>query len=565
MALFIFDGLLPIVMYCCAKTERLRDRNAMPTKIKERKEKLSIYLAKNEKSDDLELLKLENAKPAIPLEIQNLEKVNLYIKKEPPIHSPPWTKIFTSRKEVTADDFGNSSSVGAALVISALQKKFIITFGTGFHLLNEETIERDFGLRVTLNSVDPDKLRSLDKSSYDHNPLNSRTQSTKEVDIFDLHMDSEIEILSTITGSSTVEIFGSHVTGRDAFTVITSLDLDHLSLILEEALNRYKQKLPEIFEWVENINRVRDLDDIEILDIELENVINGPNLDSFWLGEPEIVDWENQIGYSFDLYPRTERHVVLELKHLIDHLKSKSAPLSIDSLKHTQIHINDNLYKPVKSWPAYKCLYAEISYSGDSYILRNATWYKVNPSFVKTIDEHLSSLATYTTPLPRYEEDREEDYNLKLVLDPKFELLDKKNIKIGGTYDKLEFCDVIKNGNELIHVKYYRSSSTLSHLFSQGCVSAEAFVRDVEFRKKLNSKLPKSIKLADPEPRPNPSDYKIVYAIATTKKLPAELPFFSKVTLKNALKILRGLNYQVEIIAIDVDPKLLIKKKCKPK
>jgi len=152
-----------------------------------------------------------------------------------------------------------------------------------------------------------------------------------------------------------------------------------------------------------------------------------------------------------------------------------------------------------------------------------------------------------------------------LILDPSFELLDKKNIKIGGAYDKLEFCDVIKNGNELIHVKYYRSSSTLSHLFSQGCVSAEAFISDTEFRKKLNSKLPNSIRLTDPTARPNPSDYKIVYAIATTKKLPSELPFFSKVTLKNALKILRGLNYQVEIIAIDVDPNLLIKKKCRPK
>ncbi|NWF11035.1 TIGR04141 family sporadically distributed protein [Pseudomonas salomonii] len=537
----------------------------MPKRARERKEKLSIYLAKKGKVDDIELLKLENSKLPISLEIQNIEKALLYIKKDQPIHSPPWTKLFTSREEVSDDDFGTSSSVGAALVISTLQEKFIITFGTGFHLLNEENIERDFGLRVTLNSVNPDKLRSLDKSSYDHNPLNSRTQSTKEVDIFDLHMDSEVEILSTVTGSSTVEIFGSHITGRDAFTVITSLDLDNLNLILEEALNRHKQKLPEIFEWVENINRVRDLDDIEILDMELENVLNGPNLDNFWLGEPEIVDWENQIGYSFDLYARTERHVVLEMKHLVDHLKSKPAPLSIESLKQTQVHINDNLYKSIKSWSAYKCLYAEISYSGESYILRNATWYKVDSNFVKKIDDHLLSLNTYNGPLPRYEEDREEDYNQKLILDPSFELLDKKNIKIGGAYDKLEFCDVIKNGNELIHVKYYRSSSTLSHLFSQGCVSAEAFISDTEFRKKLNSKLPNSIRLTDPTARPNPSDYKIVYAIATTKKLPSELPFFSKVTLKNALKILRGLNYQVEIIAIDVDPNLLIKKKCRPK
>ncbi len=536
----------------------------MPEK-KERKEKLSIYLAKNFKSNNMEILKLENAKPAISINIPDIEAAELYIKKEPPKHSPPWTRLFTARPEVSLDDFGNSSSVGAALVVTAFQHKFILTFGTGFHLLKDETIERDFGLRVTLNSVDPDKLRSLDKSSYDHNPLNSRTQSTKEVDIFDLHIDSDIEMLYAVTGSSAVEVFGTHITGRDAFTVISSLDLNHISLILQESINRYKQKLPEVFEWVENINKVRDTDDIQILDMELDSVINRASLDNFWLGEPEIIDWENQLGYSFDLYGRTERYVVLELKNLIAHLNSKSIKLSVEALKHTQVHVNDHKYQPIKSWPAYKCLYAEIVYSGESYILRNATWYKVNSNFLKMIDDQLSSLTTYNTTLPRYDEDREEDYNTKLTSDPTFELLDKKNIKIGGIYDKLEFCDLIRNGNELIHVKYYRSSSTLSHLFSQGCVAAEAFVRDTEFRKKLNLKLPASIRLADPTQRPDPSEYKIVYAIATTKKLPSELPFFSKVTLKNALKVLRGLNYHVEIAAIDIDPNLMIKKRYKPK
>ncbi|MCU0092204.1 TIGR04141 family sporadically distributed protein [Pseudomonas koreensis] len=532
---------------------------------KERKEKLSIYLAKNPNIADFDLLKLENSNPSIELSISGLDTARLYIKKEPPKHSPPWTQLFTSRPEVPFDAFGNSSSVGAALCVTAHQNKFLLTFGTGFHLLQEEAIERDFGLRVTLNSVDPDKLRSLDKSSYDHNPLNSRTQSTKEVDIFDLHIDSDLEMLYAVTGISTVGLFGSHVTGRDALTVITSAELNELEKILEEALKRYKQKLPDSFEWVDNVNKVRDQDYIDILDLELERILCGSDFSCLWLGEPEIVDWEEQIGYSFDLYARTERHAVLELSQLISYLNNKSLPISVESLKHTSIHINDSQYHAIKSWSAYKCLYAELKYGADQFILRSSTWYKVNSEFLTAIDSSLSSLETYKHCFPIYNEDREEDYNQALTSDPLFELLDKKNIKIGGAYDKLEFCDLVRDGKDLIHVKYYRSSSTLSHLFSQGCVSAEAFVRDAEFRKKLNSKLPKSLQLADPIPRPDPAIYKIVYAIATTKKLPLELPFFSKVTLKNALKVLRGLNYSVEIIAIDIDPALKVKKKYKPK
>ncbi|WP_369922625.1 TIGR04141 family sporadically distributed protein [Marinomonas polaris] len=123
----------------------------------------------------------------------------------------------------------------------------------------------------------------------------------------------------------------------------------------------------------------------------------------------------------------------------------------------------------------------------------------------------------------------------------------------------------MKNGNEFVHVKLYRSSSTLSHLFSQGFVAAEAFIKDSDYREKLNPKLPVSIKLADPKLRPDPSKYRVVYAIATTKNIPDDLPFFSKVTLKNSLKTLRALNYNISLSKIDVDPIWLKTKKCKPK
>lgn len=71
-------------------------------------------------------------------------------------------------------------------------------------------------------------------------------------------------------------------------------------------------------------------------------------------------------------------------------------------------------------------------------------------------------------------------------------------------------------------------SATLSHLFAQGSVAAETFIADEVFRTKLNDQLPAGIKLRDPAARPNAGDYRIVYAIVTTKDLPHALPFFSK-------------------------------------
>lgn len=529
-----------------------------------RKEKLSIYLARDGNKPDSDVIKLENAKQPIEMELPGAESALLYIKKQPPKIAPPWTRLFTAGNQVDASEFGMSSNVGAVFVVRISGATFALSFGTGFHLLKPESIERDFGLKVTLNSVDPDKLRSLDKASYDHNPLNSRTQSTKDVDIFNLHLDSEMEMLYAVTGTSLVKEFGSHVTGRDALTIAVEAKLSDIPAILSESIKRYRANLPDKFSWVENINRVRDYDEIEILDLELDQYLSSNNFDNFWLGEPEIVDWESQIGYSFDMYQKTIRHVVLSFSDYVKYLNGTTP--TVELMKSNVVHINNGEYQSIKSWPVYRCLYAEIDFGKDHYILRNGVWYKVNCDFVSAVDDYLSDIDTYPFAFPIYSHDDEGNYNEHVAkTEIGFCLMDKKNIQIGGPYDKLEHCDLIRDGNEFIHVKLYRSSSTLSHLFSQGFVAAEAFIKDSDYREKLNPKLPASIKLTDPKLRPDPSKYRLVYAIATTKDIPAELPFFSKVTLKNSLKTLRALNYNISLSKIDIDPIWLKTKKCKPK
>jgi|SRR5579863_2319765 len=104
-----------------------------------------------------------------------------------------------------------------------------------------------------------------------------------------------------------------------------------------------------------------------------------------------------------------------------------------------------------------------------------------------------------------------------------------------------------KPDGKLVHVKRYGGSSVLSHLFAQGVVSGELFLGDAAFREKVNAELPTGFKLTDPQARPMPGNYEIIYAIISESKKDLDLPFFSKVTLRNARRRLQTLGYNVSI------------------
>ncbi|MCX4179835.1 sporadically distributed protein, TIGR04141 family [Enterobacter sp. HSTU-ASh6] len=532
------------------------------------KQRLSIFLVKKGIVDHNHILDLDRMKRAIPLDIPDTESF-IYIHQPRQAKYPDWVNyIIGSQSNVTYEDFSKCQSESAVIVLSFNGYLFLMTFGGGHHKVKKDSIERDFGLRVTLNSVDPDKLKSLDKSNYQDSPLNTRNQSAKEVDISSLNIDSELEILSTLTGKSNVEIFGEIVTGKDSLTIIPPLGINSIRSILEEALARFKSKLPKEFEWIDNISKVKDKMLCDVLELELnERLIDDNKNDNFWIGEPELVDWSLQIGYVIGrVSSRAPIHQTLSFDILKDYINSTGQILSCDSLKRINIHIIKENETTYDSWSAYNCLYAEVTSNDELYILRNGTWYTVNIDFVASVDRALKNLMPYDIELPLYNHEREEQYN-EFVCESLEDclVLDKKLIYHGGKGSKFEFADILRKGSEFIHVKYYRSSSTLSHLFAQAYVSLELFVSDPEFRTKLNKLLPDEIKLKDVNKRPDTQKFVVIYAIAINRPIPNKLPLFSKITLKNTVRSLENLGFTIKIAQVKVDPILEKLKKFKSK
>ena len=132
--------------------------------------------------------------------------------------------------------------------------------------------------------------------------------------------------------------------------------------------------------------------------------------------------------------------------------------------------------------------------------------------------------------------------------------MDRKLVSFGGGASRIEFCDLISSDRDIIHVKRYAGSSVLSHLFNQGSASAELYASDASFRRIINEHLPGSLRVENVAQRPNTSDYRIIYAIISSKRGESlTLPFFSRLSLRHAVRALQGYGYRVGITKINVD------------
>lgn len=189
---------------------------------------------------------------------------------------------------------------------------------------------------------------------------------------------------------------------------------------------------------------------------------------------------------------------------------------------------------------------AEIDLDGLLYVLAADHWYAVVRDFVERVNESIGEIPLSNIALPRYRAgEAEGDYNSRAVREAAgLHLFDKSLVRFQGERGPIEFCDLLSDARQLVHVKRRSRSSLLSHLFMQGYVAAEAFIDYRPLRKQVRESMPALDHLI-PEDDPDPSQYEIVYALLHDGQ--DTLPFFSKVALTTIYKQLRRMHYRVGV------------------
>jgi uncharacterized protein (TIGR04141 family) len=518
-----------------------RARNQPPVRT------FTVFLLKDEFADSP--LKGDLTLSEYPVSQNNARIGTLYV--QPSIeHAPSWLAFFSGSVQRFTDRIVNASS-SAVYVTRVGAKTYAVAFGYGRHLLTPGAWEEDFGLRVTLNSVDPSRIRSVDRMSLDAIGQHSQIQASREASISEFGLDLEQDLLRAVTGPPTDTTLGRRLTGKDGLQISLGIALSGLAAILERLFIQWQSdSYKRAFPWLDQIKEVRDENKRRELDSLILDRIKQDEPHRVWLTVPQLIDWSTVEGFKYRVARSADVYPDVHLRTFKDEVDN-IADLSIDDLKTRHIFaISQEGEQIVENWPVYRCIYGEIDQGADTYLLTSGRWYRVGHQFLTHVNTAIDAIPRSTLQLPDYQDRSETEYNARIGREypTVYAVMDEKFIYFGGR-DKIEFCDLFTRPKKIIHVKRYTGSSApLSHLFSQAVVSGILFRRESEFRNLVTQQLPEEYRPVAAAPMPG--EYEVVLGIVSQSSGDLILPFFSRVNLKNTYERLQDLGYAASVLKI---------------
>lgn len=532
----------------------------------------SIYLLKAS-VDGADALK-DDTKLEAGIEATGLpEGATLHVLDNEP-YTPWWAGFFGIQKQL------NQASKGAIIFLQAGGRWFALCFGHVSHNLKDESYEYDFGLRVTLNCVDPDKLRSTDILEPS-GAKRQRTQLPKAGDLTIFDVDSDSTILKSLTGKVKDEYkdLFKNTTGSSNIRISSSVDAAGLVQLCEKLLvlyqdETYKTAFPEI----QNISPVRDPTIITQLNGNLITAFQAKD-EALALTVPDMVDFGDGLWGTFAGAREGQVYDDIFIGRYYDYLAEKKVDqndVDIETLKrHELLLTNDDGSVVRDRHSIFKSLIFDTTLNGgaESYHLCEGNWYLIDSDYVARLKNFLDPLCQDTT-LPNFNHANEGAYNVAAAEKVGRVCLDKKNISIAGQ-KQVEPCDIyeVVGDRAVLHcVKISTFSDQLSHLFNQGINAVNLMRSEPAALTNMQTLVGEGLADADRQALIAPlaiDKFRVVFGIVTHKdkeKKSENLPLFSRISLMRCMKEFKRMGVAAEYSFIpDTSPKSEGKKRKRTK
>ncbi|MCY3857481.1 MAG: TIGR04141 family sporadically distributed protein [Gammaproteobacteria bacterium] len=450
------------------------------------------------------------------------------------------------------------------------------TFAHGWMYLNEAVLETDFGLRVALNSLDEKNLKRLERTNL-ADAMRGVALSPFQRDFSSFGFDDALDLVRRLSGSTREDSRAEMISGARSLQSTGDFNLSELPQLAAEAIaffqsNRYRTTSFRIIDFV------RPITDHELISTlnELAAEKIREREENFELGLPATSEIEG-VGYKF-LGPRL-RHFFpdLLLRNYINAMGTRLQDIDAQTLRqHKVVAMFEDGSRPNQSWSIHSALVGSIVYKESRYAVNEGQWYCIDDNFREAIEESFSRVVKgweERSPAPprklnsngksaRFE--TEATYNERLCAEHGFVHLDQKLIDLPDVRgSRFEACDALDiSRKRFIHIKKSsRRSSVLSHFLKQGSNSAQRFKRYTATWNQLLSKV-EEIEGSDTRQQLNIAikdesrKWTVEFWIIDVKRQNGEfnIPFFSKISLRDEVRGLQAMGYEVCVRFIEVLP-----------
>lgn len=445
----------------------------------------------------------------------------------------------------------------ALLFVTRGERRFILAYGGGHFVIDREYIEPGFGLRVVANVVAGSSgIMSADTRGLNQTARSQRTVLPVASALYELGIEPSDEWVRQLTGKPSAQGFANTASGSDSLKLsIRGFKLSSLGDKLDRIIERYESNdYKRDFDFLDYFTRVgRDEKLLAQLRAEVATRVaaRAPDLE---LASPEPLE-------PLDVHYYRLRHGHSKSAELPElHRDALYAQLDewgdvTDPLGRVRVWALGDADNPLgDTYNLFDYVIADVLLKGKRYVLSAGNWFVIDPDYVSQVEQRISLIPDLTEDLslPSWEvvAGDEAYYNKEVSDQFGWKLLDKKNFPVSRPNQKIEICDLLTADKQLVCVKKLRRSATLSHLFAQGFVSAQLLVSEEErYRPTVLDYLRELEPAAE---FGNPSDWTVVYAIATEKSGPLgeALPFFSKVNLDRTVRSLRGIGVKFAVAKV---------------
>ncbi|PZN31591.1 MAG: hypothetical protein DIU71_09595, partial [Proteobacteria bacterium] len=448
--------------------------------------------------------------------------------------SRQWPRWYTALRPLLSRDPPElfSESPAGMLFVRRGVHAFVVTFGHAWQQLRLHWVELDFGRRVALNSVPPDKVLEVSTEQVFAKWHLAKERSPKATSVREFALEHDRDLVAALEGVPSEPAFGGTLRGS------TSLRMSIPLLDIGKALDRaaalfqsdaYKAAWPEIdnIQPLANEQLSSELDQLLDRDLKSGAAASSAVLFTPYFRKGDVTSTDSYVIGRLSKNPVKAPYLLFGSWE--SYLKGRGKKPSLDAARDTPVHMFDAAGDKIERRSLYECLGYELSIDGRQYVLSSGIWYEAENDFVSKVNKAINRIPSPSVRLPTWDRVMSEgEYNRYCCRDGAKLHFDARNLYFGGGKSQFEFCDFLHpRENYLFFAKIPSRSSDCSHLVEQVRRTVELlFSVDDSFRKELKKTMKKHYPRAARgwlDRRPVPGQWK--FCLVSLGKDKAELPF----------------------------------------